>query len=82
MNSILGIYDELYEKQMGKCAICGADQNNLSKSLCLDHNHKDGTIRGLLCQNCNLALGLFQDDIEILNKAINYLKFFNEINKK
>ena len=40
----------------------------------IDHNHKTGVIRGVLCRNCNSALGLFQDDTEILEKAIRYLK--------
>lgn len=73
-------YLELYAKQNGKCAICCkeiliSNKNNLgSKDIChLDHNHINGNIRGLLCSNCNLAIGLLKDDIIILTKAINYL---------
>lgn len=42
--------------------------------LVVDHCHKTGRIRGLLCHNCNRALGLLQDDVGVLRKAIGYLK--------
>lgn len=48
-------YEEMLEKQDGRCAICGSlpDGQHLS----VDHNHETGDVRGLLCQPCNLALG-------------------------
>lgn len=66
------IYDSMYDKQNGKCAIC-----NLSIKLCVDHNHTSGKVRGLLCFHCNTALGLFKDDLKILNSAIKYLQNFD-----
>jgi hypothetical protein len=45
-----------------------------SKRLGIDHDHTTGQVRGLLCDNCNPALGSFKDNIETLQKAIDYLK--------
>ena len=67
-------YDNLYREQQGKCAICGTHQVDLKHSLHVDHDHEDGQIRGLLCINCNLALGNFKDNINNLINAIVYLK--------
>ena len=61
-------YDELAEKQMKKCAICGSEEK-----LHVDHCHQTKKVRGLLCGNCNRGLGIFKDDIERFKKAINYL---------
>ena len=44
------------------------------KSLHIDHDHKTGKVRGLLCHGCNTAIGLMKDDVNILTKAIEYLK--------
>lgn len=75
-------YNEILKTQDDKCAICNRSQidnniHNLTRKptfLPVDHCHKTGKIRGLLCGNCNVALGLFQDNPEILLKAITYLK--------
>lgn len=40
----------------------------------IDHDHRDGHVRGLLCSACNVALGLFEDDEEVIKKAYFYLK--------
>lgn len=70
-------YQELVKKQNGVCAICGnpekAKINGNVKSLAVDHCHKTNLIRGLLCSNCNTALGLLKDNVQILQKMINYL---------
>jgi hypothetical protein len=60
--------------QGGGCAICGATANPHGKSLCVDHDHRTGRVRGLLCDSCNKALGLLKDDIPTLRKAIGYLE--------
>ena len=54
------------------CDICGKEESN-GFDLAVDHNHKTGKIRGLLCRKCNTGIGLFQDSTELLAKAIEYL---------
>jgi hypothetical protein len=66
-------YNRLFEEQEGRCAICGEHQIESREHLFVDHNHEDGIIRGLLCHNCNVGLGNFHDDIELLEQAIIYL---------
>jgi hypothetical protein len=68
-------YESLLVKQNGLCAICGKPQSDPRKNgrLCVDHDHDTNEIRGLLCSNCNTALGLMKDDIHRLAKAIEYL---------
>ncbi len=71
-------YNELLKKQKSVCAICGKVDNRIMKGtvvkLNVDHCHKTGKVRGLLCNRCNSGLGLLKDDINLLNKAILYLK--------
>ena len=55
-------------KKPEQCEICGA----IGK-VCLDHNHKTGEFRGWICHRCNLALGLFKDNIGLLKATIEYL---------
>lgn len=84
-------YVEMYEEQWGRCAICGvykkhskdtiekqtvAHKNNLDV-LHIDHCHNTNKVRGLLCTHCNKALGIFKEDVNILENAINYLKYFS-----
>ena len=64
-------YDELLVRQDGKCAICKLPPDK--KRLCIDHDHKTGKVRGLLCDRCNLLLGRVYDDCSILSSAIEYL---------
>lgn len=62
-------YIQLFKNQNGKCAICEKEMN-----LSIDHNHKNGKIRGLLCRNCNFGIGFMEDSTRLLEKAIKYLK--------
>ena len=66
------VYQEMFNRQEGKCAICGKpfDENNVVH---IDHNHKTGKVRGLLCMMCNCGIGHFNDNKELLLKAIEYL---------
>ena len=75
-------YEEAYIKQHGRCAICGCILNSSRYTrFAGDHDHKTGKLRGLLCMNCNTALGLFKDSIERLESAKEYLIQFNSTHK-
>ena len=63
---------KMWENQDGKCAICGTSFDKPS-DVCIDHNHKTGEIRGLLCNKCNFAIGLLNDDPELTIKLTEYL---------
>lgn len=70
-------FDSKLALQKGQCAICGctADSPRLKQQeFCVDHDHETGKIRDLLCDHCNLILGNANDNIELLTKAIRYLK--------
>ncbi len=62
----------MWEEQDGKCAICEKPFNKPSNA-CVDHNHKTGEIRGLLCNRCNYGLGFFNDNQKLIIRAIKYL---------
>lgn len=67
-----GQYIAMLEKQSGKCAICEKEPAE-GKYLCVDHDHNSGAVRGLLCRNCNAAIGQLNDSVDMLNRAITYL---------
>lgn len=68
------MYDKMYKKQKGLCAICKQPETSPhQKHLSIDHCHKDLRIRGLLCNNCNRGIGLLGDDPEIVLAAYYYL---------
>jgi uncharacterized Zn ribbon protein len=72
-------YDELYQAQNGRCAVCGREhsgaiQSGKRKRMYIDHDHTTGKVRGLLCSNCNIALGFVHDDPELLTKLAEYLR--------
>ena len=72
-------YNELLAKQGGKCAICGAtvtgvrEKGKREHSLYVDHDHKTGSVRGILCSHCNFGLGNFRDSPALLLRAAEYL---------
>jgi hypothetical protein len=67
------MYQALVTRQNGKCAICEGT-NPGGDRLAVDHDHQTGKVRGLLCHNCNIGLGNFQDSRDALRKAIVYLE--------
>lgn len=74
-------YELLYEKQNGVCAICGKSEtveNNTGtiRLLSVDHNHKTGKVRGLLCMSCNIFLGYLEKNSEYISKALVYIGRF------
>ena len=54
-----------------QCKICGRERNLVG-----DHDHVTGTYRGKLCNACNIGLGMFQDDPQVLERALAYLKYW------
>lgn len=69
-------YTKMLEEQHFGCAICKSSINNNSRTsgkLFVDHCHDSKEVRGLLCSKCNHALGLFNDDVNLLANAISYL---------
>jgi hypothetical protein len=74
----LADYDEMFEAQGGVCAICGKpQQSHNGRRLDVDHDHKTGKVRGLLCNKCNTVIGLIYEDHDILLKAATYINNHN-----
>jgi hypothetical protein len=73
-------YERMFNEQKGMCAVCGCKEteihprSNALRRLAVDHCHQTGRVRGLLCNRCNRAIGLFRDDPQIISNAINYLE--------
>lgn len=72
-------YLALLDRQNGLCAICGRAERHVYKdgrspALSVDHNHQTGACRGLLCKNCNNAIGLLDDNPELIRRALHYLQ--------
>lgn len=67
-------YDAKLEKQGGCCSICGSDNPKGNGRFAVDHCHRTGRVRAILCAPCNQGLGMFDDDIAKLAKAIEYLQ--------
>lgn len=65
-------YNEMFERQMGLCAICHKPEVDIK--LAVDHCHETGKVRGLLCKRCNMAIGLLGDDPDTIISAALYLK--------
>lgn len=65
-------FEQLISSQSGKCAVCKVTFTKISPP-CVDHCHKTGTVRGLLCKKCNFMLGLANDSPSLLKAASNYL---------
>lgn len=79
----LAEYQKMLLAQNGVCAICDKPETKIEggqvRALSVDHNHTTGAVRGLLCANCNLAVGYACDDPTILRKAITYLKKYDGV---
>jgi len=78
----IGEYDRLMEMQQGRCGICLAEESvgrdGKVTRLCVDHCHKTGGVRGLLCSRCNAAIGLLQDDPKLIHKAAIWANMLEE----
>ncbi len=67
-------YGKMLELQGYRCKICLVDASKFNKVFAVDHSHKTGKIRGLLCGPCNSAIGLMKEKIEVFKSAISYLE--------
>jgi hypothetical protein len=71
--SLLSFYDENFDKQNGVCYLCGGI-NRDGRRLFIDHNHKTGKLRKLLCNRCNFLVGTVENNAELLVKIYRYLE--------
>lgn len=67
-------YDAMVARAEGRCEICDKLESDQKSPLAIDHCHKTGKVRGLLCVNCNTAIGLLKEDFGIIDKLVAYLK--------
>lgn len=67
-------YNSMLNVQNECCKICKRHKSLFTRSLNVDHCHKTGKVRGLLCKDCNLLLGKVRDDVSVLLEAIKYLE--------
>jgi len=76
--SVYGItaqdYQDMLHNQDYSCNICCTHVSELKRALSVDHDHATGKVRGLLCSKCNVGLGHFNDSLELLSSAYNYLE--------
>lgn len=81
-NSSVGEFLDLKRAQKGRCAICRRQnttphdkrKHKAARQLCVDHDHRTGKVRGLLCNHCNTMLGMARDSVEVLVQAARYLR--------
>ena len=76
-------YQRMMKEQGGVCAICGKPETAMRQGkvlpLSVDHCHRTGGTRSLLCTACNIGIGSLQDDPELLRKAAEYVERWNKI---
>ena len=79
-------YNNMLTKQNGLCALCKTEGFTMAKhhkvKLVVDHCHKTGVVRGLLCHNCNRALGLLQDNPEVIRRCADWVEGATTISKE
>lgn len=72
-------YNDLLQKQQDLCSTCKTHKSAFDYDLHVDHNHITGKVRGLLCGDCNRAIGMLKDSTTIVSNVLDYLKSFEEI---
>jgi Recombination endonuclease VII len=68
-------YNKMLLEQNNECAIC---QISIGHEASVDHDHDTGQVRGLLCRNCNVGIGMLQDNSKILKSATKYLEKYGK----
>ena len=71
-------YNEMFKAQKGKCAICQRHQNELTRTLCVDHDHKTNKVRALLCVTCNTDVSVVENRLEEMTNYLN--KYRKDVN--
>jgi prolyl oligopeptidase PreP (S9A serine peptidase family) len=71
-------YNEMFKEQEGKCAICQRHQNKLTRTLCVDHDHKTNKVRALLCLTCNTDVSVVENRLEEMTNYLN--KYRKDLN--
>ena len=71
-------YNKMFNKQEGKCAICQRHQNELTRTLCVDHDHKTNKVRALLCVTCNTDVSVVENRLEEMTNYLN--KYRKDVN--
>jgi hypothetical protein len=66
-------YNKTLESQGNRCKICQLSKDESKVNFAVDHDHKTGRVRGVLCRDCNMGLGKFKDDSTLLSRALAYL---------
>ena len=69
----LNEFNRMFQIQGGCCAICSIHASQTKRGFQVDHDHLTGKIRELLCWRCNNSLGIFKDNPDLLQKAMDYL---------
>ncbi len=74
-------YQEMLKNQNNVCSICNTvkQENEQTRLLAVDHDHRTGAIRGLLCRRCNVMIGLSDDNVDLLQSAIIYLNKYGDL---
>lgn len=72
-------YALMLEVQKNACGICQKPQSEFTRALAVDHDHATGRVRGLLCANCNTAIGLLRDSREAIARAYRWVMTDEEI---
>lgn len=76
-------YNGMREAQQYRCYLCGLheEEHKVSRwgNLCLDHDHRTGQVRRLLCATCNKGLGCFLDDPVLMERAAAYVRTFEKV---
>lgn len=75
-------YKKMLIKQKSCCAICDRHESKFKYGLYVDHNHKTGNVRGLLCTNCNTAVGAVKESPEMCYATVFYLLSYNGIGEQ
>ncbi|WP_073837488.1 endonuclease VII domain-containing protein [Micromonospora sp. CB01531] len=72
-------YEQMADEQDGKCYLCGTSEPGgwVKCDMRIDHCHRSGKVRKLLCNRCNLVLGLCDDDIELFRAMADYVEVFS-----